>query len=137
MELSLKRDVLTSEFTLGALSVDGSHECYTAEDAVRDGPKVRGETAIPAGRYKVIVTHSPRFKRPLPLLLGVQGFEGIRIHPGNDAGDTEGCILPGRTRTPDGVGESRAAFDGLFRQIEEAIHAGEEVWIDITNDSAV
>lgn len=131
MEIRLDRDVLTPAFTLGCLSIDGTEECYTVEDAVRDGPKVPGKTAIPAGRYKVIITHSPRFRRPLPLLLDVPGFAGVRIHPGNTVADTEGCILPGRIRTPDGVRESRLAFDALYRQIAEALDAGEEVWITI------
>lgn len=131
MEIRLVRDVLTPAFTLGRLSIDGTEECYTVEDCVREGPKVPGETAIPAGRYKVIITHSPRFRRPLPLLLDVPGFTGVRIHPGNTVADTEGCILPGRIRTTDGVSESRLAFDALYRQIVEALDAGEEVWITI------
>lgn len=131
MNLELIRDVRTPEFTLGRLSIDGSHECYTVEDVVRDGPKVHGKTAIPAGRYKVIITMSPRFKKPLPILLNVPGFEGVRIHPGNDAGDTEGCILPGRVRTASGVAESRAAHEALQQQIADAIVAGEEVYLEI------
>ena len=132
MNLSLLRDVLTPEFTLGRLSVDGTEECYTVEDAVRDGPKIPGKTAIPAGHYKVIITYSPRFKRSLPLLVAVPGFDGVRIHPGNTAADTEGCILPGRIRTQDGVGESRLAFDALYPQLVEALDAGEPVWLEIT-----
>lgn len=132
MELKLERDVRTEEFSLGRLFVDGEEECFTVEDRVRPaGEKVHGETAIPAGRYKVIITMSPRFKRMLPLLVDVPGFEGIRIHPGNDAGDTEGCILPGRRRTQDGVGESRLAFDALYNKIGNALDSGEEVWITV------
>lgn len=131
MNLKLTRDVRTPEFTLGEIADDTGHLCYTVEDAVRDGPKVRGKTAIPAGRYKIIITHSPRFKRSLPLLLDVPGFEGIRIHPGNTAGDSEGCILPGRVRTPDGVSASKLAFNELYRQIAEALDGGEEVWMEI------
>ena len=89
MELSLKRLWLSETTTVGTLAIDGTFECYTLEDKVRE-KKIKGITAIPAGRYKVIITESPRFKRPLPLQLNVPGFEGVRIHPGNDAGDTEG-----------------------------------------------
>lgn len=132
MNIEIIRDVRTPAFTLGRLLVDGTEECYTVEDAVRDGPKVPGETAIPAGRYKVIITRSPRFRRALPLLLDVPGFTGVRIHPGNTVADTEGCILPGRVRTADGVAESGLAFEALYRQIAEALDAGDDVWIEIT-----
>ena len=135
MELRINRDVLTPQFTLGRLSVDGSSECFTVEDTVRTGPKIPGETAIPAGRYRVIITYSPRFQRPLPILVNVPGFEGVRIHPGNTAKDTEGCILVGLGRTSDGVAESRHAFDPLMQQITEAIDSGEQVWIEITNQA--
>lgn len=96
MELRLLRDVCGADCTLGQLYVDGKPACHTVEDVVRPaGEKVHGKTAIPEGRYQVIVTPSPRFRRDLPLLLKVPNFEGVRIHPGNTAEDTEGCILPG------------------------------------------
>lgn len=132
MNLTLKRDVLTPQFTLGRLLDETGHLCFTCEDPVRQGEKVPGNTAIPYGRYKIIITRSNRFGRDLPLLLNVPLFVGIRIHPGNTALDTEGCILPGRVRTPTGVGESRLAFNELFELIEFAINSGEEVWIEIT-----
>lgn len=132
MLLSLIREPSANGCTLGRLSVDGRHECYTCEDVVRDGPKIPGETAIPAGRYRVIVTHSPRFGRPLPLLVGVIGFEGVRIHPGNTAKDTEGCILPGLGMLPDGVTHSRIAFEQLFSKIQAALAGEEQVWLEIT-----
>ena len=131
MNITLNRDIRTPEFTLGRMALDNGYTCYTAEDAIRDGHKVIGMTAIPAGRYQVIITLSLRFKRLLPLLLEVPGFDGVRIHPGNNAADTEGCILPGRVRTKDGVGESRLAFDELYRQLVAALDRGEKVWIDI------
>lgn len=131
MNITLDRDVRTPEFTLGRLSIDGQPECFTAEDCVRDGEKVHGKTAIPPGRYRILITHSPRFKKPLPLLLDVPGFDGVRIHPGNDAGDTEGCILPGRARTADGVAESRVAHAALQERIAAALLLREEVWIEI------
>lgn len=131
MKLTLTRDVRAPEFTLGELSDESGHLCYTVEDTVRDGPKVPGKTAIPAGRYRIIITQSNRFKRPLPLLLNVPGFEGVRIHSGNRAEDTEGRLIVGQARNPDGVGASKLAFNELYRQIAEAIDAGEEVWLEI------
>lgn len=135
MELHLRRDLPGDTFTLGQLHVDGEFECYTLEDQERpDGEKVHGRTAIPQGRYRVIVNASPRFGRPLPLLLNVPHFEGIRIHPGNTTDDTEGCILPGRSRVADRgiVSESRLAFDSLFAKIQAGLQDGGEVWIEIT-----
>ena len=80
MELTLKRDILADGYTLGLLSVDGKHYCYTVEDKVREGVKIPGKTAVPYGRYKVIVNMSNRFKKLMPLLIDVPGFEGVRIH---------------------------------------------------------
>lgn len=120
MKLVLQRLPSTPACTIGSLSVDGVFVCYTLEDVVRQGPKVYGATAIPAGTYPVVITQSPRFKRPLPLLLNVPGFEGVRIHPGNTAADTEGCILVGRQLGPSAVLESRLAFNALFEMLKAA-----------------
>ena len=127
MELLLQRQPSNDSCTIGKLFVDGEYLCFTLEDVVRD-EKVYGRTAIPEGRYKVIVTMSPRFKRMLPLLEAVPNYSGVRIHPGNTAEDTEGCILPGMTNpTPYSVGSSRQAFDALMAKL-----AGQDsVWITI------
>lgn len=119
MELLLKRIYKTNTSTIGELSVDGKFECYTLEDVER-AVKIKNETAIPKGKYKVIITPSNRFKRDLPLLKNVLGFEGIRIHSGNTNHDTEGCILVGQTRSTDYVGNSRKAFDKLFTKMQKA-----------------
>ena len=100
-ELTLERLYLKADYTIGRLLVDGDYFCDTLEDRVRDynkdgdlldegEGKVYGETAIPYGRYSVVVSHSPKFRRDLPLLLNVPHFTGIRIHAGNHAGHTEG-----------------------------------------------
>jgi hypothetical protein len=94
--------------------------------------KVPGKTAIPSGMYKVVITPSARFKRPMPLLLNVPNFEGIRIHWGNTDADTEGCILVGRTqKPPDFIGESRLAFDALFPKIKAALDSGNTVTLSV------
>lgn len=130
MELSVVRFMCGAECTLGQLLVNGEHECWTLEDVVRpNGEKVFGETAIPYGRYRVVVTFSNRFQRELPLLLDVPGFTGIRIHPGNTTANTDGCLLVGTTHTGTAVQNSRVAFNKLFPQIQDAIRRGEEVWI--------
>lgn len=131
MELTLVRDPSSLVSTIGRLAIDGIFECWTLEDVVRDGPKIPGKTAIPAGRYEVVVTFSQRFQRPLPLLLGVPHFTGVRIHPGNTDADTEGCILVGRTKGENFIGESRSAFSLLFLKLQQAVQR-EKVFIEIT-----
>lgn len=98
MRLKLKRVAKKEEYTIGKLYIDGKYYCDTLEDTVRDltvEKKIPGDTAIPAGRYNVVVTLSPRFGRELPRLLNVPYFDGILIHRGNTAKDTAGCILVG------------------------------------------
>jgi len=119
MKLTVKRIHRTESSTIGELYVDGVFECYTLEDIERD-VKIKSETAIPKGTYKVIVTMSNRFKRLLPLLMNVPNFEGVRIHAGNTNHDTEGCILVGQTRSTDFIGKSRKAFDKLFKKMQKA-----------------
>ena len=138
MDLVLTRIQFTPKFTIGFLTINGIFECFTCEDTVRERVgvpveqwKIKGETAIPYGRYKVIINMSPRFKRFLPLLIDVPGFTGIRIHIGNWSKDTDGCILPGQTRLVDGVGKSTAAFTKLYAQMLNAQHRSEEMWITV------
>ena len=119
MELQVKRTDFTDSSTIGELSVNGQFECYTLEDKVRP-VKIAGKTAIPAGRYEVIIDFSQRFGRLLPLLLNVPNFEGVRIHPGNMAANTEGCILVGEEKSQNFMGQSRAAFDRLFAKLSAA-----------------
>jgi hypothetical protein len=116
MKIRVKRMHYTSESITGIMYVDGQQQCYTIEDVERE-VKVPGKTAIPKGTYKVIINDSVRFKRKLPLLLDVPNFAGVRIHSGNTAADTEGCILVGRTLGDNFVGESRLAFTALFNKM--------------------
>ena len=119
MKIIVKRLHRTENSTIGELSIDGKFECYTLEDVERK-EKIKSETAIPIGTYKVEITLSNRFKRLLPILLNVPSFEGIRIHSGNNNHDTEGCILVGTTRSEDFIGNSRVAFNKLFKKMQEA-----------------
>lgn len=133
MKLTLARKWRTEKSCIGPLDVDGKHECFILEDPPRD-IKIPGITGIPAGTYQIIITYSPRFKREMPLLVGVPGFDGVRIHPGNTADDTEGCLITGRTHGPDWVGESRLAYGALFEKIRIALLAGEFVAIEIKEE---
>lgn len=93
--------------------------------------KVRTRTAIPSGRYEIVISFSQRFQKMLPLLLNVPAFEGIRIHPGNTDADTEGCLLPGKNKAPDMVTNSRVAFKTLFEKIQVAMQR-EKLFITIS-----
>lgn len=130
MELLLQRIAKKSDYTVGRLFVDGRYFSDTLEDCVREpGVKIPGETAIPAGRYRVIVNVSPKFGRELPRLLDVPGFEGILIHRGNSARDSAGCVLLGENREKGRVVNSTPYELRLTRLIKDAIEKGEEVWI--------
>lgn len=94
MKLKVTRELSLPHCTLGKMYVDDKFFAYTLEDIVRaPGLKIYGETAIPEGEYKVELTMSNHFQRVTPQILNVPGFEGIRIHGGNTAADTLGCIL--------------------------------------------
>ena len=129
MELRVERTDFSETSTIGTLYVDDQFECYTLEDKVRP-VKIKGKTAIPAGRYEVIINFSQRFGRMLPLFLNVPHFEGVRIHPGNTAADTEGCILVGETKDAEFIGQSRLAFEGLFNKLKTASET-EKIFIEI------
>jgi hypothetical protein len=129
VELRVERRSHRPACTIGQLFLDGWWEAFTLEDVVRPaGVKVPGQTAIPSGRYRVIINFSNRFQKLLPLLVDVPGFEGIRIHSGNTAADTEGCIIVGKIRGLDDVLDSRVAMTTLQPKIQAALDAGEECW---------
>jgi hypothetical protein len=129
MELRLERMDSVGDCMIGKLYVDEELECYTLEDPERLA-KIHGKTAIPDGRYEVVISQSPRFGRELPLLLNVPNFEGVRIHPGNTADDTEGCILVGETTNGTSIGQSKAAFDRLFKKLKTA-SVNEKIFMEI------
>ena len=135
MKLTVKREILTGKSTGGRLYVDNVFECYTLEDVDRKveggGKKIKSETCIPRGRYKVVVDFSNRFQKMMPHLLNVPQFDGVRIHSGNTAADTEGCILVGNVRGENCVLDSRVAYNRLFAKIEAASKAGEEITVDV------
>jgi len=124
VRLELERRIFSAYGTVGVLSWPGGR-CYTLEDRIRArGRKVKGLTAIPAGTYRLAVTHSPRFGVPMPILLDVPGFSGVRIHTGNGIEDTDGCILVGQMAQllPHSarLQESRRAYDALMGALEAA-----------------
>lgn len=111
MQINVRRTFKGQEYTIGKLYIDGHYLCDTLEDTVRPaGIKIASKTAIPAGTYKVKKTMSPRFKKVLPEILNVPGFSGVRIHAGNTAADTDGCLLLGLNKAKGKVLESQATM---------------------------
>jgi len=130
MELKLIRDTFTDDSTIGKLYVDGVLFSETLEDKVRD-IKIQNITAIPYGRYEVIVNYSNRFQMQMPLLLNVPNYEGVRIHWGNYSKDTDGCILLGTTRATNFIGNSKTAFSKFMILIKK-LSKTEKIFITIS-----
>lgn len=116
MKIVVVRDTFTENSTIGKMLIDGAFFCYTLEDTIRV-VKIAGETAIPYGSYKVIVNMSNRFKRLMPLLVDVKGFDGVRVHNGNTKEHTHGCILVGSTKSKDFIGDSKVTFNKLMTKL--------------------
>jgi Family of unknown function (DUF5675) len=132
MKFQLHRTYPKEGYTIGDFFVDNEDGIAPVwlfnilEDKVRPiEEKVFGETAIPAGDYKMIVDYSPKFKKNIPHILNVPGFDGIRIHPGNDAEDTEGCLLPGINDEPGKVHQSTKCFMKLMTLL---LNSGQQEW---------
>lgn len=141
MELELRRTTRTNVSTIGELYINGIKECYILEDKDRGlkqsdtlesikKNKVHELTAIPSGRYRIIISFSNRFQKYLPELLEVPGYAGIRIHSGNTEADSLGCLLPGTTKTTNFVGNSVKAFTALFTKLKAA-EKKEKIYITI------
>ena len=151
MELILERIAKRKTYTIGHLYIrqqvmdeylpgtEDKYFCDTLEPTWRDyangAYKVKGRSAIPEGRYAVVISWSPKFKQWLPILLGGPEFnkqwQGIRIHAGNTAKDTQGCILVGRNQRVGEVLESRKWLYELKQKIVDAKARNEAVWITI------
>lgn len=152
MEIKVKRIAKKEAYTIGKMYVDGTYVCDTLEDKDRGltsnmsvaqicGVKVKGETAIPTGRYLVnMKTVSPRLgvrkqyaicKGRVPRLIGVPGYEGVLIHIGNTEKDTEGCILVGENKKVGQVINSTATFNRLYPKLHTADLKGERIYITI------
>lgn len=128
MDLELRRQPSTDACTLGTLFIDGTQAYFTLEP--RDGGL---HPDIPAGVYRVQINYSIRFQRLLPVVIGVPGRLGIRIHPGNTAEDTEGCILLGLGHTVNAISNSREACAAFQSTIAKPLARGETVTLTILN----
>ena len=134
MKLVLIRHARRADYTIGRLEDEnGKKICDTLEPTWRDYRggelKIPKKSAIPEGSYRMVVTKSRRFQKYLPLLVGVPGFEGVRIHAGNTSRDTEGCILVGQNIQVGKVLWSRITLEKLMKLIENE----KEIYIIIKN----
>ena len=131
LELLLVRKYKLDTYSIGKLYINGRYFCDTCEDKDRNlyswmpldeikRVKVYGETAIPYGTYDVTITYSPKFKKALPSINKVPGYEGIRIHSGNTAKDSLGCILVGFNKAKGMVLESKKTMDQLMAILTKA-----------------
>lgn len=143
MELYLKRKVFTKDYTAGQLFVEDKPVCFTIEDycAAKPGEwqskcKVFGKTAIPYGRYQVLVTFSSRFKRMLPGVFNVPDFEGIRIHNGSSELNTEGCVIVSYHKQADSdrLVSERIAMNDLTDMLTIA-QKTQKIYLNIVEDA--
>jgi hypothetical protein len=141
-ELALNRKFLGKEYTIGKFFVEDKPFCDCLEDIVRDlnkdgditdpgEGKIPKETAIPYGRYKVVMAYMGKLKRNLPLLLNVPSFTGIFIHGGVDKNSTEGCLVLGINDVKGQVHGGKKYVDELSALITKWEEAGDETYITI------
>lgn len=142
MEILVNRKWLRPEYTIGIFSINGKKFCNTLEDKVRDynkdgdldelgETKVYGETAIPYGHYKVVLSYSPKFKRVMPRVLNVKHFDGILIHNGVTNKHTLGCILIGDNSEVGKLSNGKFYLEKLIKLLEDAEARKEEIWLTI------
>ena len=141
--LTLVRKYKKDKYTIGNLyDEDGNFLCNTLEDTDRGlsqsmtlpeikQKKIKGETAIPTGTYEIIYTFSPKFKMIMPLLLGIKGFDAVRIHAGNTNKDTEGCVLVGKNNVVGKLTESKITFIHINEIIKAQIKKNNKVYLCI------
>lgn len=133
-EIHLNRFQYTDESTVGHLyDIDGKHLCFTLEDTVRRH-KVPGSTAIPSGRYRIVMSEYRNLGLH-PLLLSVPYFQGIFIHSGNFPIDTRGCILVGTNYGIDRLFESIKAWEVVLPRITKIVESG-ETWLNVSGGRA-
>jgi len=136
MELKVVRSIRNVASTLGTMYINDEFFAYTCEDTVRNlngdrSKKIKGQTAIDAGRYEVVLSYSDHFQKYLPLLLKVPCFEGIRIHGGNTSEDSLGCILIGANSDLKSCISNCASKVNSLVATLKTIEKKEKIWIEI------
>lgn len=144
MEMAIIRKPTVRETTFGDWLIDGAPTYKTLEDAVREIPgepvekwKIKGKTAIPAGRYRLTLERSPRFGSDTITVNNVPGFVGVRVHGGTDVNSTEGCPIIGDHIDEESLTISGAKLRGVLTKLKEtmraAIKSGDTVWLTVVN----
>lgn len=142
MEIRVIRKHKNAESTIGELFIDGVFFCYTCEDTDRGlqqnmtledikAKKIHGKTAIPAGRYAVALSMSNRFQKYLPELINVPGYAGVRIHSGNTAEDSDGCLLLGIANPQFTIVQDSRNTVANFMKKLQVVEKKEKIWITI------
>lgn len=141
MEISIDRIYAGKTYTIGLLFIDGEYFCDVLEDTDRGledsmsefeikEKKIKHNTAIPTGRYRITMNVvSPKYKKIMPRILDVKGFDGILIHSGNTEKDTSGCILVGENKEKGMVLNSRNTFARLFNILK---NTKEDIFITVS-----
>ena len=127
MRIKIERLTMTSTTTIGKMYLNGVYFGYTLEDVNRD-VKIKHQTCIPAGLYKVVLSVSNRFKRLMPLLLNVPNYSGVRIHGGNTHKNTSGCPMVARKRLNDNTIQG-----SLEKELTEILKKCDNIEIEIVN----
>lgn len=146
MRLTLKRIANRPTYCIGKLYINGKYFADVLEDTDRglDSTmteedikkiKVKGETAIPTGIYKIILNYSPKFKKVMPLITNVKGYSGVRIHTGNSAKDTEGCLLVGKNTIVGRLTDSKNTYNALFKRLQQK--GSNDITIEINRNYTV
>ena len=145
MNFQVRRFAFKESYTIGRMTAGGEKLCETLEDKIRDlkdlnhdgdfddlgEGKIYGETAIPCGRYQVIITFSPKFQKRLPELLNVPGFNNIRIHAGSNSRHTEGCVLVGENKQKGRLINGPYYQTRIVQMIDEDTEKGLTSWITV------
>ena len=142
MEIEVRRTEFYPECTHGKLYIDDEYLCDTLEDQDRDfnrdgditdkgEGKVYGQTAIPRGRYELVLKVSARFGKTLPTILNVPGFTGVLIHSGNTPEETKGCILLGARQKRGRVMNSRFFMLRFMEIVKPAFEEGEKIYLSV------
>jgi len=150
MKLTLQRFSAGNESTLGLLFIDSKFHAFTLEDEYR-AIKVKGETRIPAGTYKILLRKEggqhQSYQKKFPLihkgmlwLQDVPGFQYILLHIGNTDIDTEGCLLVGDSSMQNitqrgSIAGSTSAYERIYPVIAAELAKNSVVTIEIYNEA--
>lgn len=143
MRVTLRRIAFKDKYTIGKVYINNKYFSDAIEDKDRGlydymdeeyilEKKIKHETAIPYGMYKLMWTYSPKYKRMMSEIIDVKGFSGIRIHSGNTEDDTSGCVILGFNKKVGKVLDSRKTCKKFDAIIEECYKKQEPMTFEIT-----